>query len=269
MNRFITALAIAALLLGVALASPSAAYPGGTPGFQTDVAPFCATCHSSLTESALAGSGERAAKMLAENHHLSLISAGEKGYAALSPEQRTELVAHIRALDEASTVAIEAPAEVAAGETFQVTVSVTGGAGPAVAIGLVDAAHRNLARAAPAAGWQVVGAPAITGQDFKEQTGWIARRPEVWGRNLSYVNVTGVSSDATTGDWGHARVVWTLRAPQEAGKRPLAAAYWYGTEKASPHGFTTDPIRGKQVRGGFGGHSGRVRFSDVLQVEVK
>jgi cytochrome c553 len=28
-------------------ALPAAAYPGGTPNYQTDAAPFCASCHSS------------------------------------------------------------------------------------------------------------------------------------------------------------------------------------------------------------------------------
>ena len=40
----------------------ASAYPGGTPSFQTDVAPFCAGCHSSRDAAALAGTGERATK---------------------------------------------------------------------------------------------------------------------------------------------------------------------------------------------------------------
>ena len=46
------------------------AYPGGTPDFQTDVAPFCAACHSSLTVESLEGTGERADKELSANKHL-------------------------------------------------------------------------------------------------------------------------------------------------------------------------------------------------------
>ena len=45
------------IVIVVGLAAPwvAGAYPGGTPDFQTDVAPFCAACHSSRSEEALAG----------------------------------------------------------------------------------------------------------------------------------------------------------------------------------------------------------------------
>ena len=133
----------------------------------------------------------------------------------------------------------------------------------------VDADHRWHARPAPSAGWFVVDAPVITGQDFEDQVEWLSRRPEAAGRNLSYVNVAGISSDASKKEWGQAKVVYTLRAPSLPGSYPLAAAYWYGTEKGSPLGYTTDPIRGKMVRGGFGGHSGRVLFTPVLRIKVE
>jgi cytochrome c553 len=246
------------------------AYPGGTPGFQTDAAPFCASCHSSRSVEMLAGApGDRATKELAENKHLALILAGEGGYGQLSAEQRNELADHVRALDAASTVTVKAPAKVAPGESFRVTVDVTGGAGPAVGIALVDTAHRWLARPAPGVGWSVVQPPTILGQDFQEQADWLARRPEPLARNLSFVNVTGLRSDAAAGDWARAQVVWTLRAPPEAGSYPLAAAYWYGTEKASPLGIVEDPIRGKLIRGGFAGHSGRILFSEVQRIQVQ
>ncbi len=262
----ITAVAVAALLLAPGAAF---AYPGGTPGYQTDAAPFCASCHSSRTEEELAGApGDRAVKELVENKHLALIRAGEGGYGELTPAQRAELIEHVRALDAASGIQMTAPARVAPGEVFTVTVHVTGGAGPAVGVGLVDAAHRWLARPAASAGWFVAAPPMITGQDFKEQTGWLDRRPEAMGRNLSFVNVTGIASDASKQEWGRAAVVFTLRAPQEPGTYPLAAAYWYGTEKGSPLGYTEDPIRGKLVRGGFGGASGRVLFTPVSRVKV-
>ncbi len=260
------ALAAAAL----AAAGESGAFPGGTPGFQTDAAPFCSTCHASRSEEVLAfASGDRATKELVEHKHFAVILAGEGGYAELAAEERAQLVAQLRALDEASSVELRAPASVEAGAVFKVTVNVTGGAGPAVGVGLVDAAHRWLARPAASAGWQVVEPPAITGQDFKDQGEWLARRPEELGRNLSYVNVTGIASDASQQEWGRASVVFTLRAPREPGVYPLAAAYWYGTEKGSPLGYTTDPIRGRLTRGGLGGASGRVIFSTVAQVQVQ
>ena len=51
------------------------------------------------------------------------------------------------------------PARVAPGGVFEVTVRVTGGAGPVVGVALVDAAHRYHARPAPGVGWHVEGPP--------------------------------------------------------------------------------------------------------------
>lgn len=254
---------------GLALAGAAHAYPGGTPGFQTDAAPYCASCHASRSEDVLALAGDRAGKELAESKHLAVILQGEGGYASLSPAERAQLVEHVKALDAASTVELKAPESVKPGEVFKVTVNVTGGAGPVVGVGLVDAAHRWLARPAPSAGWTVLEPPAITGQDFKEQTEWLHKRPEELGRNLSFVNVAGIASDASKSEWGRASVSFTLRAPATAGTVPLAAAYWYGTEKGSPLGTIQDPIRGRLTRGGLAAASGRVIFTPVLQVQVQ
>jgi hypothetical protein len=64
-------------------------------------------------------------------------------------------------------------------------------------------------------------------------------------------------------------VVFTLRAPDRPGSYPLAAAYLYGTEKSTVLGYTTNAMGFKEPRGGLAGHSGRVLFSDLLQIEVK
>jgi hypothetical protein len=259
----------AAAIAAALVAASALAYPGGTPAYQTDVAPFCSSCHSSLSEDVFAGAGELAVKQLAENKHYALIRAGKEGYAALSESERATLIRQLQALDAASKVVLEAPASVAPGAVFEVTVRVTGGAGPVVGVGLVDAAHRTLARPAPSAGFAVAAPPRVTGPDGKSQTEWLAKRPEALGRNLSFVNVAGIASDASKGEWSKASVSWTLRAPDAAGRHPLVAAYWYGTEKGSPLGYTTDPVRGKQVRGGFLGASGRVVFSSPAAIEVK
>jgi len=258
-------------LAGVGLLAGSAAlaYPGGTPAFQTDAAPYCASCHSSRSLEALAGAGERAVKELAENKHLALIENGKEGYAKLTPEQRMELVRQIKALDAASTVALNAQPKVRPGETFKVTVDVTGGAGPVVGVGLLDVGHRWLARPVTGEGFFVVEPPTIIGQDFKEQTRWLEHRPEALRRNLTFVNVTGIHSDASKGEWGRAQVVWKLQAPRKPGIYTLVAGYWYGTEKGSPLGYTEDPIRGKRVRGGVTGHSGRILFSKAFKVTVQ
>lgn len=250
------------------LAGAAGAYPGGTPSFQTDIAPFCAACHSSRSIEMLAGNHDRAQKEFAERKHISQILSAQKGYASLSETDRKTLVEQIRALDEASTVRIAAPAQVRAGEVFPVTVSVTGGAGPVVGIALVDRAHRWYARPAASAGWLSVAPPQVTGPDGQLQTAWLDKRPADDGREISFVNVTGIESDAAAKRWASASVVFTLRAPSEPGTVPLAAAYFYGTEKSTVLGYTTNALGWKEPRGGLGGASGRVLFSDVLQIQV-
>jgi hypothetical protein len=166
-------------------------------------------------------------------------------------------------------VKLEAPDAVGAGETFQVTVSVTGGAGPAVGVALVDRAHRWYARPASAVGWQVAAPPAVIGPDGQPQNAWISKRPESADRNLSFVNVTGIASDAAAGRWASATVVFALRAPDRPGSYPLGAVYLYGTEKSTVLGYTTDALGRKQVRGGFDGGSGRVLFTPIQSIQVQ
>jgi hypothetical protein len=89
------------------------------------------------------------------------------------------------------------------------------------------------------------------------------------GRNLSFVNVPGISSDSAAKRWASAEVVFTLRAPDKAGAYPLAAAYWYGTEKSTLLGYTTNALGQKEVRGGLTGGSGRVMFSKLQQIQVQ
>jgi len=253
----------------LALASSALAYPGGTPDFQTDAAPFCAGCHASRDASALAGAGKVAQEQVAEQKHISKILTGEGGYATLSEPDRRTLVEQIRALDAASTVQMRAPAQVKPGEIFQVQVRVTGGAGPVVAVGLVDRDHRWFARPAPSAGWQIAAPPEITGSDGQPRLQWLTKRPAEAGRNLAFVNVPGIESDAAAKRWDSAEVVFTLRAPSQPGKYPLAAAYWYGTEKSTLLGYKTTPQGMKEVRGGFTGGSGRVAFTALQQITVQ
>jgi hypothetical protein len=245
------------------------AYPGGTSDYQTDAAPFCASCHSSRDADALAGAGERAEKETAERKHIAVILSGQKGYASLSEADRQTLAEQIRALDTASTVRLKAPAAVKAGETFQVQVSVTGGSGPVVGVALVDLAHRWYARPAASAGWSVVAPPEILGADGQPRPGWLDKRPAELGRNLGFVNVPGIESNAATRKWDSAEVFFTLRAPDRPGRYPLAASYWYGTEKSSLLGYTTNAMGWKEVRGGFTGGSGRVMFTPVQAILVE
>ena len=84
-------LLFAGTMLACWLPLAAAAYPGGTPNYQTDAAPFCASCHSSRSADALAGIGERADKEVAEQKHIAVILSGQKGYASLSESDRQTL----------------------------------------------------------------------------------------------------------------------------------------------------------------------------------
>jgi len=88
-------------------------------------------------------------------------------------------------------------------------------------------------------------------------------------RNLSFVNITGIASDSAAQSWASARVTFTLRAPQQPGSYPLTAAYFYGTEKSTVLGYTENAMGWKEVRGGFGGGSGRLLFTSVHKIAVE
>jgi len=260
-------LAITGLIASIG-AGTAAAYPGGTPDFQTDVGPYCAACHSSTVKDDLAGLGERATAELAPNKHFAAIQAGAGNYAELSQEDRGRLVELLAAVDRNSTIALEFPAQVAPGETFQVTVKVTGGAGPSVGVGLVDRPHRFFARPASALGWEVVGAPTIIGPKGP-QSSWIERRPEREGRNITFVNVEGISSSADDDKWSRAKIIYTLKAPAEVGDYPLVGAYFYGTETGVAISTKMHADYGPQPLGGVLGKSGRVKFSATGIISVK
>lgn len=257
----------AGLLIGL-LANSAHAYPGGTPDFQTDVGPFCASCHSSTAETDLSGLGDRAIEELPGNKHYAAIRTGVGNYAELSEADRSRLIELLTSVDRNSTISIEAPPQVAPGEMFQVTVKVTGGAGPAVGIGLVDRAHRFFARPASALGWTVVGAPTILGPNGP-QAEWIERRPEREGRNVTFVNVEGMQSNAAEDKWSRAKIIYTLQAPAAIGDYPLVGAYFYGTETGNALSTRVSPDLGAQPLGGTLGHSGRVKFSTTAVVAVK
>jgi hypothetical protein len=251
--------------MGSGLAS---AYPGGTPDFQTDVGPYCAVCHASTADTDLLGLGDRAESELALNKHFIPIRSGAGPYAELSELERAKLIELLSAVDRNSTIALEHPAQVEPGESFQVTVKVTGGAGPAVGVALVDRAHRFFARPASAVGWQVEGAPTIIGPKGP-QSEWIERRPEREGRGISFVNVEGIESNAELDTWSRAKIVFTLKAPMTAGVYPLVGAYFYGTETGNPLSTRIHPQFGPQPLGGTAGKSGRIKFSEAGVISVK
>ena len=261
---------LASALVGLLTPTWAGAYPGGTPEFQTDVIPYCAACHSSTAADELAGApGDRADKEVGDQKHLAPILAGAKPYDALSEADRAKLVELIKAVDANSTIELEFPPQVAPGETFQVTARLSGGAGPAVGVALVDRPHRWFARPASAIGWEVVGAPTVIGPAGKPQTEWLSRRPERFGRNVTFVNVLNWKSDAVTGSWAKAKVIFTLKAPDRRGDYPLVGAYFYGTEKAIPMSTVANAMYGDQPLGGYTGKSGRVKFTSPHVISVK
>jgi len=256
---------VAWIMVAVGTAS---AYPGGTPDFQTDVGPYCASCHASTLDSDLAGLGERAHRELALNKHFAAIRSGAGPYAGLSEPERAKLVELLSAVDRNSTITLEYPAQVEPGETFQVTVKLTGGAGPTVGVGLVDRAHRFYARPASAVGWQVEGSPTIIGPKGP-QSEWIERRPERDGRGITFVNVEGIESSADADKWSRAKVIYTLKAPNVAGDYPLVGAFFYGTETGAALSTRPSPSHGPQPLGGVAGHSGRIKFSKSGLISVR
>ncbi len=247
------------------------AYPGGTPAFVTDVAPFCANCHSSVSADQLAGLPEaRVQAELAPNKHLVRIREARPDgpYGKLTPAARAALLDGIAKIDAATRVVLVVPAEVGAGQEFEASVEATGGGGPVVGIALVDAAHRLQARPATSVGFLVLAKPVVRGPDGVPQSRFTDGRNPALAPGTTYVNVYDVVADPAAGKFSSVGATWRLRAPAQPGTYPLAAVLLYGTEKGSPHG-AVDTLQGKQPLGGFGSASGRVRFSDVAQIRVK
>jgi hypothetical protein len=264
----------AALGLGIILASAASAYPGGgMAGEKTKVGLYCAHCQSSTAVSDLEGTGEKATAELAENKHFAGILAGTGVYGQLSEADRARLVELLSAVDRNSTITLEAPAEVAAGATFQVKVALTGGAGPVVAVGLFDRPQRLFARPASTLGFEVLGWPKAVGGKVRRpaDSGVKASEQAAKPAPVPYlVEIEGVSSSADNDRWAKVQVVFTLKAPMKAGDYPLFGAYLYGTEKAVKLSTRTDDPRFPPTPlGGATGPSGRVKFSLKQMVRVK
>lgn len=256
------------LLAGPGLAF---AYPGGTPLFVTDAAPFCSSCHSSVSVDQLQGlPPQRASNELAATKHLATIRAAGEGspYAELTDAQRDALIAGIEAIDAGSTVRLLVPDTLAPGAVFEATVEATGGGGPVVGLALVDSNQRYQARPAASAGWRVIERPRVVGPDGQAQTRFTDGRNPALSPAISYVNIYGVKAQPSAGKFDTVSATFRLRAPSEPGTYPLAAVFLYGTEKGSPHG-AVETAFGVLPRGTYTGHSGRVRFSAVKQIAVK
>lgn len=260
-------------LIGLALLMapfPALSYPNGTPHYVTDVAPFCAACHSAVQRETMRDMAGMAEGELAVYKHLLPIKDRSEAYQKMSAEDAKALLAYIQAIDAAAKVSLEAPATAGKDGTIEVTAKFTGGTGPVVGLMLLDNNLRWESRSPSADGWVIVEAPAITGPDGHPQTKFLDHRGKGLKKNLSYVMVDGVEADVAAKRFAAGKVTWKLKAPRDAGNYTLAVAFLYGTEKGSPVGRgSVMPGVGQLPRGGFEGHSGRILFSDLKKIEVK
>jgi hypothetical protein len=258
------------VVLGAGFAFEASGHPGGTPDDLVATGLYCARCHASTAESDLEGLGERARTDLAENKHLKAVREGAGVYSALPPEERGRIAELLAAVDAHSTVAVEAPAEVAAGATFEVRIELAGGAGPRVAVGLFDRPHRLYARALALQGFEVLGTPRVEGarlHALPAGDGGTAGAPG--SKRPTFFDIEGIASSADAQRWASARIVFTLKAPTKAGDYGLVAAYLYGTEKAVEGTTRNDDSRfGPRPLGGVTGASGRIRFSEKRLLRV-
>ena len=142
---------MARLGLAVVLTLPPTAW--SYPSFQrlpyvSDAAPFCAGCHSSVSESYQPELPAEASKNeVYTTKHYKALEEGGGGYRTVEPEQRKQLLEQAKKIDQNSSVKLETSATtVAPGGNLTVTVSTRGGIGPVVGIMLVDEPLRFQAR---------------------------------------------------------------------------------------------------------------------------
>jgi hypothetical protein len=248
-------------------------FPGGGPGFGmlpvTDASPSCAACHSIAKPDYMrevpADAPLNATNQLVQNKHYAAIEKGAGAYKLMAPADRETLLRQVKLVDQNSAVSIKVPREVARGKTIKVEVSAKGGIGPGSNVMLLDTDLRMQARPPQGNGWLIVGPPEVIGPDGKPQTFWVDMRAKGLAKTVNSV-IVGGGADVAKGTYPTWKVTWTLQAPQKAGKYTLTAALLYGTEEPNEHkenGKWTLPP------GGITGPSGRILFSEVVEVEVK
>lgn len=256
-------LSLTTLAAAVALADPY-----GPPHAVTDMGPFCASCHSSTSLAQLPDlPAEEASGETIEGKHLARIKT-DPAYKDLSATDRTALIDAIVWVDEQAFVSIQAPKQAKHNHPIEVTVVTKGGAGPVVGVSLVDSTVRFQARPIGSSGFKVIGPAFVKGPTGKSQARWIERRVRGSDMGLATVIIDGVQGDAVTKHVPETRTTWTLRTPPEPGTFTLAAAFFYGTEKAHPLGTVMRNGRA-EPRGGTGGASGRIMFSEAFKITVK
>jgi len=237
----------------------SFSYPNGTPLYVTDMAPFCASCHSSArSEYTPELPADFSRREIAENKHYALIRTQSmpSPYMELTNEQKEGIIREAQMIDSTSSVSVDAPSKVKAGEIITVRVSVKGGNGPVIGVMLVDRHFRNQARPITSDGWIIVEEPEIKGQDGKVQKTWLNKRIEGLKKNINYVMIMDQKFDKEKLLFPSGEITYLLKAPNKPGIYSLTAAFLYGTENTDKAGFFQRP-------------SGRILFSDEMKIKVE
>ena len=260
---------VAPLFIMLFIASAVAlADPYGPPFAVTDMGPFCAGCHASTSLTQLPDlPPEVAQDELIERKHLSRIKT-DPAYHELSQPEREQLIAAINWMDKQASVTIRAPGQAKRNSRIEVTVTTRGGAGPVVGVSLVDSAVRFQARPIGSSGFKVIGPALVIGPSSKPQAQWAERRLRGADMGLATVIIQGIQGDAVAKRVDETRTTWVLRTPPEPGTYTLAAAFFYGTEKAHPLGTVTQGGR-PEPRGGPDGAGGRIMFSEAIKITVR
>jgi hypothetical protein len=259
----------AVVLVVLLLAGSVPAYNGGPLRNVTDLTPTCAGCHSSVGKEQLRVEPEAfAATQLVENKHYKALEEGAGPYKDMSPADRQKLLADVKLMDQNASVTVSVPSTLKPGQEAQISVTVRGGQG-VVGVWLMESDLRLQGRAISADGWLIVGAPKVVGSDGREQTKWVDSRGPGLKKNLSAVLIFDQHADLAAKKFPDGKVTWAVRAPQTPGTYTVAAAFHYGTEKASPVGTVTTAAGAVLPRGGPGGPSGHILFSKPVSVTVR
>ena len=253
------------------LARQIGAYPGGTPRFVTNAAPYCAGCHSSVGTDQLRDlPADAQANMQPEKRHYSAISAGDGDYKKLEAPDRDKLLAAVKAMDANCRVTLAVSATtVKPMAPLAATVTTRGGAGPVVGVMLTDTDMRFQSSPVQTEGFLITDAPQVTGPDGKPQTKFLDGRLAGLSKAINYVNIQDVKSDPDANLYPECKVVYALKAPATPGEYTISVAFLYGTEKASPLGRVEAPGGRVLPAGGGSAASGRIQFAKPVKITVQ
>jgi len=263
-------LAIGAFVATVLTLSPSAGAWSGGPVFNvTDLEAKCAVCHSAVSKHQLRLEPAGIQGFFAmENQHYKRIEDGTGPYQGMPGPDRQKLLADVKTMDQNASVSISAPQSLRPGQEAQIMVTVRGG-NEVIGVALMDSDLHMQGRAIQGDGWGIVGAPKVWGNDGKEQTKWVDSRGAGLRKNINSALIFDRKADLAAKQFAEGKVTWTVKAPQEPGTYSVTAAFFYGTEKASPAGLVTTATGAALPKGGNYGASGRIMFAKPVTVTVR